>query len=357
MTKTIRPETITKAQAAALEAVKALPEFANVWNILDAHSTDPQGWGAEYEALNDMDYRQLKRALKYGYMTHVQVKRIVIVRGEGPSAECGKKGIASSWDEANEILKRMALTAPKEGYYKTDFEILFTNGFIYQGCYELEQRDRVYGNLYEHVKSNCEFYGGICKRLPGHITPEQYVQLVGEHTASYLQMLDDIIYPSANENGLDPELISKALATKPDKTKKERYVPPLEGNYTLVKLKPGRDDNMFIVYSGGSRETSFKTPEHLEKWMKKFGLSLGEKIKEDTYKINGAYRVSMIGNRAEVLHLPQIVIKMNGCMVRAYKEITPEGTNIYVVSNYVEKFKFDYNTPSGLWYLKKFFWN
>lgn len=161
--------------------------------------------------------------------------------------------------------------------------------------------------------------------------------------------------------GLDPDLISKALATRPPKTKKERYLAPLQGDYTLVKLKPEMcregEENMYIVYSRWTRETSFKTAEHLEKWMQKFGLSLGEQIKEDTYKINGAYRVTMIGNRAEVHHLPQIAIKMNGCMVRAYKEVTLEGTNIYVVSNFVEQFKFKYNTPRGLSFLRKFFWS
>ncbi|RCW41605.1 LPD25 domain-containing protein [Paenibacillus prosopidis] len=358
MTKTIRPETITKIQAVALESVKALPEFSNTDNILHAHMTDPKGWGAEYAELNDMDYRQLKRVLKYGYTTHVQVKRIVITRGEGPSAECGKPRLAKTWEEANEILKRMALTAPKQGYDKTDFEILFTNGDIYNGRYDLTQEDRISGNLYEHVKGHCEFYGGICKRLPDHITPEQYTQIIGEYTVMYLQLLDNVIYPSANEKGLDPELL-QSLPVMTANPPKKRYLAPLESNFTLMKLSPelSKDDNPYIVYSGGSRHTSFKTPEGLERWMKNFGLRLGEEIQANTYKIHGAYRVSMIGNRAEVLHLPQIVIKMNCCMVRAYKEVTPESTNIYVVSNYIEKFNFDYSTPKGLWYLKKFFWN
>ncbi|PKQ89364.1 hypothetical protein CXK86_20145 [Paenibacillus sp. BGI2013] len=41
-----KPVTITKSQAKAFEAVKALPEFQNTTNILEAHGTDPEGWGA-----------------------------------------------------------------------------------------------------------------------------------------------------------------------------------------------------------------------------------------------------------------------------------------------------------------------
>lgn len=197
MTK-IRPEIIKKSQAAALEALRLLPEFKNVCNILDAHATDPQGWGAEYSALNHMDYQQLFRVLKYGYSTDIKVERITITRGEGPSEECDKPRTATTWVEANRILKGMARTAPQKGYDKTDFTILFTNGAIYAGTYNLTFNDRIEGDLYKHVTDHCEFYAGVCKRLPPHIKPEQYQQIIEGSTLTYLLLLHDLIYPSAD---------------------------------------------------------------------------------------------------------------------------------------------------------------
>jgi hypothetical protein len=202
MTKENWAETITKSQAAALEAIRQLPEFVNVWNILDAHTTNPNGWGAEYGALNDMDYRQLRRALKYGYTTAVKVKRITIVRGEGPSKECGIEHVVYGWKEANEILMKMAFTAPKKGYDKTDFSILFTNGDIYSGTYDLTFKDHIEGDLYRHVAEHCEFYAGICKNLPSHIKPEAYQQIIEGSTLMYLMILNDLIYPSAGEKSI-----------------------------------------------------------------------------------------------------------------------------------------------------------
>ncbi|MCZ1269016.1 hypothetical protein [Paenibacillus tundrae] len=35
------------SQAKALEAVKALSEFLNTANILEAHGTNPEGWGTD----------------------------------------------------------------------------------------------------------------------------------------------------------------------------------------------------------------------------------------------------------------------------------------------------------------------
>ncbi|MEB8637784.1 hypothetical protein P4H32_29315 [Bacillus cereus] len=357
MKKAIFPETITKAQAAALEAVKALPEFANVANILDAHSTDPKGWGADYAALNDMDYRQLYRALKYGYTTNVKVKRIIITRGEGPGAR--NHYLAKSWEEADKILKRLALTAPRESCDKTDFEILFTNGDQYRGTYELKAEDRFCASLYEHVKGHCEFYGGICKRLPNHIkSREQYLQIIGDDAAVYLQFLDNVLYPSANEKGLDPELL-RSIPVKASATTPKRNFGMLYKNLTIVISDRGdqTNDYKYYVYANSSNHTAFRSKERLERWMNKFSLTLGDMIQENTYRINGAYRVTMIDNREDYLHLPQIAILMNGGMVRAYKEDTPEATNIYVVANYPERFKFDYDKPSGKWYLQKFFWS
>lgn len=351
MTKTIRPEIITKSQAAALEAIRNLPEFANVCNILDAHATDPSGWGLEYSALNDMEYRQLCRVLKYGYSTAVEVKRITITRGEGPSQECGKQHIVGTWIEANKILKSMALTAPDMGYDKTDFSILFTNGDTYSGTYDLTHKDMIEGDLYKHVADHCEFYAGICKRLPSHIKPEQYQQIIQGSTLTYLMLLNDLIYPSAGKESISPELFQQAEPLiLPEKNE---YSGSLYDQLTLQVLPQNKQT--YIIYHRSGRLNSFTSRERLNSWMQKKNLQIGNMIRENTYQIIGAYRIKMVEERSLYQHLPQIAIKMNGCMVRAYKEVTEDVTNIYVVMNYTEAFHFNYNTSRGLQYLRKFF--
>ncbi|MEK5586655.1 hypothetical protein MKZ21_30820 [Paenibacillus sp. FSL P2-0536] len=355
MTKTIKPEPITKSQAAALEAIRQLPEFKNESNILDAHASDPKGWGMEYSALNEMEYRQLRRVLKYGYTTEIRVKRIVIIRGEGPIKESERFCEASSWEEANEILKSMAITAPDSGYHKTLFTIWFTNGDTYSGTYELTKADRIHGDLYKHVTDHCEFFGGVCKKLPDHIKSEEYQGIIENATREYLLLLDDLIYPSAGVKGVNPELLQRC---QPIEVPKEKmYQGTLLDKLTLQVSKDLEDRKTYTLYKGFSRFHPYTNLERLETWLKKMNLKIGESIRENTYEILGAYRISMVPRRAPFLHLPQIVIKMNGSMVRAYKEVTSTVTNIYVVMNYPEQFHFDYSTPSGQWYLKKFFWD
>ncbi|GAA0853946.1 hypothetical protein ABER99_20185 [Paenibacillus glucanolyticus] len=355
MTRTIYPEPVGKSQAGALEKLQHTFGY-NSKGILESHAKNPNGWNLEVHALNGMEYRQLKRALKFGYTTDVKVKRIVITRGEGPNHECHIPYIAKNWEDADEILKRMALTAPEIGYYKTDFEILFTNGDTYRGTYELSYKDRLEASLYGHVTNHCEFYGGICKKLPDHLTDDQYLSLLDENTYRYLLLLDDLIYPSANQIGLDPEIIRAAI-TKPIKQEEQLYRGSLTSNLTVLKVEGHQDSCIYKVLSNGYSYSSFSNSEAFNKWMDKFGLSLGEQIRNDTYHINGSYRIKMVPDRSLYLHLPQIAILMNGGMVRAYKELTPEVTNIYVVMNYKESFHFDYTKPSGQWYLRKFFWD
>lgn len=135
------------------------------------------------------------------------------------------------------------------------------------------------------------------------------------------------------------------------------YQGTLLDKLTLQVSKDLEDRKTYTLYKGFSRFHSYTNLERLETWLKKMNLKIGESIRENTYEILGAYRISMVPRRAPFLHLPQIVIKMNGSMVRAYKEVTSTVTNIYVVMNYPEQFHFDYSTPSGQWYLKKFFWD
>lgn len=190
---------ITKSQAIALEAAKLIPFFRNVETMIAAQEETVNGWSDEYAALNGMESEVLKRALKEGYTTNIQVKQITVTRGEGPSHECRIPHYAKTWNEANAILKKMAISAPsKGGYDKTDFVIEFNNGDIYSGTYDLKGHDQILGDLYRHVKNFCEFYAGKCNPLPAHIkSDETYRSIIGEHTQSYLQFLENVLYPSA----------------------------------------------------------------------------------------------------------------------------------------------------------------
>ncbi|WP_054029191.1 hypothetical protein [Bacillus sp. FJAT-28004] len=191
---------ITKRQATALEAAKLLPAFIIVDTMLAAQTANINGWANEYTALNGLECDTMRRALTEGYTTDVRIKKITITRGEGPSKLCGIPYFADTWEGANEILAKMAIHAPDSGGYdKTDFDIEFNNGETYRGTYDLKYQDRIYGDLYRHVKDNCEFYAGKCNPLPSHIKSEAvYLQIIGDpkQQQPYRDFLEDVLYPS-----------------------------------------------------------------------------------------------------------------------------------------------------------------
>jgi hypothetical protein len=137
--------------------------------------------------------------------TAVKVERITITRGEGPSIECRIPHHASSWSEANEILKRMAITAPESGSDKTDFHIQFSNAEEYKGCYELKRKDTTEADLFLHCKLEVEFYAG--KYRPAHWKSEsEYELYILDSKAESLAYLENTLYPSAehvtNQGGI-----------------------------------------------------------------------------------------------------------------------------------------------------------
>lgn len=353
---TIKPAIITKSQAAALEALKQFPEYQDPERILDAHRANPKFWAARYSNLNGMDDRLLRKALKFGYSTDVRVNRIFIQRVEGPTELTRIKHTAFSWEEARNILKNMGLTAPAEGYDKVDFKILFTNGDVYNGRYDLQQNDEFGGSLFAHVRSFCEFYAGLCYPLPDHIQSQAaYEEMIAESAMAYVKFLDDVLYPSAGLGSIDASEYQRIM----------NLPKPVRTNWTNADRKPDspkfvlvirkHEDFLFQVLKDDYGHWTFSTRELLDEWLQKRGLTIGKEIRKDVFHIKGTFQTLMITDRKPYLHLPQVAMLMNGSMVRAYKEVTPEGTTFYVVQNYPEAFKFDYNKPSGQWYLKKFF--
>ncbi len=62
------PQLVTKEQAAALESVMTSPRFTSINEILEAHASNPSGWGGEWRELNYLPYATLSHILNYGFV-------------------------------------------------------------------------------------------------------------------------------------------------------------------------------------------------------------------------------------------------------------------------------------------------
>ncbi len=58
-----------------------------------------------------------------------------------------EKAFCESWQQADEILRRWAHTAPEEGYDKVDFHVTWTDGAGYSGRFDLQSKHRLEENL------------------------------------------------------------------------------------------------------------------------------------------------------------------------------------------------------------------
>jgi hypothetical protein len=125
-------------------------------------------------------------------MFMIKMEKIAITRGEGLITECGKTYTVHTWEEANRVLQRMAMTAPDRGYDKTDFEVTYTDGETYTGRYDLKRHDVQLGDLGRHIRQICEFNAGLY--CPSHMTPEQYQRILDrdkELVKEYKRFLDN----------------------------------------------------------------------------------------------------------------------------------------------------------------------
>lgn len=111
--------------------------------------------------------------------TRIQVKTIMITRGEGLIEECDKPEIVSSYRYASSVLARMAKTAPDMGGYdKTDFTITFANGMKYDGRVDLQRAHTKGYDLQAHVYDHCLFLAGM--RCPEHMNSIQYDRFLSD---------------------------------------------------------------------------------------------------------------------------------------------------------------------------------
>ena len=114
------------------------------------------------------------------------IKSITITRAEGLIKECGRPFTANSFIEAQLVLAKWGLTAPKEGYDKVDFIVEWEDGETYSGRYDM-------------------VYGG--KDDSGHS--------LSQH------ILHHLAYQAQNKN-LQPMSKEEYLAIKRDKTTEEQ---------------------------------------------------------------------------------------------------------------------------------------
>jgi hypothetical protein len=91
----------------------------------------------------------------------IKPKLIAITRAEGLISECDKPETATTWPAANAILRRWSETAPKTGGYdKCDFDVVFEDGQIYSGRYDLQHWSIEAPDLAKHVRSFISYLSG-----------------------------------------------------------------------------------------------------------------------------------------------------------------------------------------------------
>lgn len=122
----------------------------------------------------------------------IAVMTITIDRVEGPSELCTKTTY-TTWADAEDRIRRICLSAPKDGcYFKISFELVFTDLEQYEGRYDAAHPEsKAYeGTLAKHIRGHLEFYAGL--KRPAHIPEEDYDRILKEHskpTSEYLAFL------------------------------------------------------------------------------------------------------------------------------------------------------------------------
>jgi len=144
-------------------------------------------------------------------MPKIPVTSVEIERAEGLVEECITVTV-NSLAEADAVLSRWAVTAPKRGYDKCDFKITFADGETYSGRYDLsfDRTKQDTATLAEHVSRHCSFYSGLYLKtgMPSdmdHMTLAEYTTFLNRHVseadrasyAAFLETYDLTTYPAA----------------------------------------------------------------------------------------------------------------------------------------------------------------
>jgi hypothetical protein len=103
----------------------------------------------------------------------IPVTAVYLHRAEGLTKEIETLTV-HSLNEADEVLRRWARTAPRDGsVHKTDFQIKWADGQTYSGHYGLKRDDTLKSNLIgSHIQHELAFYAGIF--CPQHLSRKEY---------------------------------------------------------------------------------------------------------------------------------------------------------------------------------------
>lgn len=123
----------------------------------------------------------------------IKVKQILLKDGEGKREWFPKT--FGSWEGFESYIAGLRLQCSELGYYKTNVEVTFDDGFKYAARYEFYKQWQKNKSLRLHIRQHCEFYTGENK--PNYLTPEQYescLNMLGaertETTAMYKEILE-----------------------------------------------------------------------------------------------------------------------------------------------------------------------
>src|SRR5690625_3874477 len=113
--------------------------------------------------------------------TH-KIKSITIERIEGNFEDCFTIK-ATSFEQAEQAIKLMSMTAPIDGYDKTDIMIKWNDGSSYQARIDLQAHmATIDNNLIDHIKGSM-FYRIDQPNIPqdARITRQEYYDFVGKY--------------------------------------------------------------------------------------------------------------------------------------------------------------------------------
>lgn len=113
----------------------------------------------------------------------IQAKAITLIRFEGPINETDKpitfhadKG--NVWDQAQSELTKWSRTAPKLGYDKCRFEILYEDGHQFNGRIDIQHPEIHLTNFIGELRHMVSVYAGENK--PPKMSQKRYAEFVKE---------------------------------------------------------------------------------------------------------------------------------------------------------------------------------
>lgn len=123
----------------------------------------------------------------------VGVRFIVLERAEGLHEEVGKPHVVHTYEQADKILKKWAKTVRGNAADKTDFVVIYRDGYNYNGTFFLQKKHiDGKGLLQTHMFEFTAYNAGINR--PDHLKPDEYQDYIDKHSQqkySAQQFLDN----------------------------------------------------------------------------------------------------------------------------------------------------------------------